>query len=113
MRRSDRLFQIVLMIGRERMITGKSIATALGVTTRTIYRDITDLKSTGVDEAGDKVTFFGVFSGTHTAEGGPVPPTGKKAEADYVYVADMKDGKIAHVTKVWNDGWTLQQLGWT
>lgn len=71
-----------------------------------------DLKSTGVDDANDKVTFFGVFSGTHTAEGGPVPPTGNKAEADYVYVVDMKDGKIAHMTKIWNDGWTLKQLGW-
>ena len=71
-----------------------------------------DLKSTGLDEAGGKVTFFGVFSGTHTAKGGPVAPTGKSAEADYVYVADMKDGKIAHVTKIWNDGWTMRQLGW-
>ena len=71
-----------------------------------------DLKAVGADEANGKVTIFGVFHGTHTADGGPVPPTGKKTESDYVYVADMRDGKIAHVTKIWNDGWAFNQLGW-
>ena len=71
-----------------------------------------DLKSVGTDEENNKVTIFGVFHGTHTADGGPVPPTGKKTESDYVYVADMRDGKIAHVTKIWNDGWAFNQLGW-
>ena len=71
-----------------------------------------DLKAFGADEANGKVTIFGVFHGTHTADGGPVPPTGKKTESDYVYVADMRDGKIAHVTKIWNDGWAFGQLGW-
>ena len=37
-----------------------------------------DLKAVGTDEANDKVTIFGVFHGTHTADGGPVPPTGKR-----------------------------------
>ncbi len=71
-----------------------------------------DLKSMGIDEDNNRVTIFGVFSGTHTADGGPVPPTGKKTESDYVYVADMRDGKISHVTKIWNDGWAFNQLGW-
>ncbi len=71
-----------------------------------------ELKAVGADEENDRVTIFGVFSGTHTGEGGPVPPTGKKTESDYVYVADMRDGKIARVTKIWNDGWAFGQLGW-
>ncbi len=71
-----------------------------------------ELKAVGADEENDRVTIFGVFSGTHTGEGGPVPPTGKKTESDYVYVADMRDGKIASVTKIWNDGWAFGQLGW-
>ena len=71
-----------------------------------------ELKAVGADEENDRVTIFGVFSGTHTGEGGPVPPTGKKTESDYVYVADMQDGKIARVTKIWNDGWAFGQLGW-
>ena len=71
-----------------------------------------DLKAVGADEANARVTIYGVFHGTHTADGGPVPPTGKKTESDYVYAADMRDGKIAHVTKIWNDGWAFNQLGW-
>ena len=71
-----------------------------------------DLKAVGADDENERVAIFGVFSGTHTGEGGPVPPTGKKTESDYVYVADMRAGKIAHVTKIWNDGWAFNQLGW-
>jgi hypothetical protein len=25
---------------------------------------------------------------------------------------DFADGRIRHMTKVWNDGWALRQLGW-
>ncbi len=71
-----------------------------------------DLKASGADEENGRVTIYGVFTGTHTAEGGPVPPTGKRTESDYVYVADMRDGKVAHLTKIWNDGWAFGQLGW-
>ena len=71
-----------------------------------------DLKASGADKENGRVTIYGVFTGTHTAEGGPVPPTGKRTESDYVYVADMRDGKIAHLTKIWNDGWAFGQLGW-
>ena len=31
------------------------------------------------------VTAYAVFHGSHTGEGGPVPPTGKRVAADYVY----------------------------
>jgi steroid delta-isomerase-like uncharacterized protein len=72
-----------------------------------------EIRSFGVDEARNNVAIYGVFRGTHTGEGGPVPPTGKRVEADYVYVLEFDDGKIRHLTKVWNDGISLQQLGWT
>ena len=71
-----------------------------------------DLRAVGADDDRGRVAIFGVFTGTHTGEGGPVPPTGKKTESDYVYVAEMRDGKIAHLTKIWNDGWAFGQLGW-
>jgi predicted ester cyclase len=71
-----------------------------------------EVRSFAVDEARNKVLVYGVFSGTHTGEGGPVPPTGKSARADYVYDMDFDGDKIRHMTKVWNDGFTLQQLGW-
>jgi predicted ester cyclase len=71
-----------------------------------------EVRSFAVDEARQNVTVFGVFRGTHTGEGGPVPPTGKSAAADYVYVMDFDGDKIRHMTKIWNDGVTLRQLGW-
>jgi predicted ester cyclase len=66
-----------------------------------------------VDEARNKVVVFGVFHGTHTADGGPVPPTGKTMASDYAYDLVFEDGKIRHVTKIWNDAAAMQQLGWT
>ena len=70
-----------------------------------------ELKSLAVDEDRNTVCGFSVFLGTHTAAG-PVPPTGKRIESDYVYVMQFDDGRIRHVTKVWNDGHALRQLGW-
>jgi hypothetical protein len=32
--------------------------------------------------------------------------------ADYVYVMNFEDGKIRHMTKIWNDGFALKMLGW-
>jgi predicted ester cyclase len=71
-----------------------------------------EVRSFAVDEARNNVAAFGVFRGTHTGAGGPVPPTGKSATADYVYVMDFDGDKIRHMTKIWNDGTTLRQLGW-
>ncbi len=71
-----------------------------------------ELRSFAVDEDRNNVSAFAVFSGTHTGEGGPVPPTGNKIEADYVYVMDFDGDRIRHMTKIWNDGISLTQLGW-
>ena len=43
MRRADRLFQIVLMLGRGKILTAHTIAERLEVSDRTIYRDVQDL----------------------------------------------------------------------
>jgi steroid delta-isomerase-like uncharacterized protein len=72
-----------------------------------------DMKSFAVDADRQNVIAYAVYYGTHTGEGGPVPPTGKSASSDYVYVMDFEDGKIRHMQKIWNDGWALRQLGWT
>ena len=57
-----------------------------------------DIKSLTVDEGSKHVSFFAVFSGTHTGEGGP-PPTGLKGTVDYVYVLEFSENKIKHATK--------------
>jgi predicted ester cyclase len=71
-----------------------------------------EVRSFAVDEERNSVAAYGVFRGTHSGQGGPVPPTGKRAEADYVYVMEFDGDKIRHMTKIWNDGITLKQLGW-
>jgi predicted ester cyclase len=71
-----------------------------------------EVKSWAVDEQRRNVTAYAVFSGTHTGEGGPVPPTGRKTASDYVYVMDFEGDKIAHLTKIWNAGWAMRELGW-
>ena len=70
------------------------------------------VKSFATDHERNNVCAYAVFSGTHSGEGGPVPATGKSASTDYVYVMEFEDGKIRHMTKIWNDGITLRQLGW-
>jgi predicted ester cyclase len=71
-----------------------------------------ELKAFAADTERKNVCAFGVFSGTHTGEGGPVPPTGKQVAADYVYVMEFEGGRIRHMTKIWNAGWSLRELGW-
>jgi predicted ester cyclase len=71
-----------------------------------------ELRSFAVDEERANVSAYAVFRGTHTGEGGPVPPTGKRVEADYVYVMEFEGDRIRHMTKIWNDGVSLAQLGW-
>jgi predicted ester cyclase len=70
-----------------------------------------EIRSFAVDDTRNNVAAFGVFRGTNTGPG-PVPPTGKRVEADYVYVMDFDNGQIKHVTKIWNDVVSLRQLGW-
>jgi predicted ester cyclase len=72
-----------------------------------------EMKSFSVDLKNNSVCAYAVFSGTHTGEGGPVPPTGKSTSTDYVYVMQFHDGKIRVMTKIWNAGLAMQALGWT
>ncbi|MEZ0123117.1 MAG: ester cyclase [Candidatus Reddybacter sp.] len=71
-----------------------------------------EIKSFSEDEEQQCVTAFAVFHGTQTGPGGPVEPTGKTIAADYVYAMNFEDGLIKHMTKIWNDGISLEQLGW-
>jgi predicted ester cyclase len=71
-----------------------------------------ELRSFAVDDERRNVAAYAVFRGTHTGAGGPVPPTGKRVAADYVYVMEFEGDRIRHMTKIWNDGLSLTQLGW-
>jgi len=72
-----------------------------------------EVRSFAVDEERKNVSAWGVFSGTHTGEGGPTPPTGRHLKgSDYVYVMEFDGDKIKHMTKIWNAGWAMKELGW-
>jgi hypothetical protein len=70
-----------------------------------------ELKAFATDDKRANVTAYAVFAGTHTGQGGP-PPTGKSTRSDYVYSMDFDGDKIRHMTKIWNAGWAMKELGW-
>lgn len=53
MRRADRLFQLVLLLQRGRVITARELARELQVSERTVYRDIQALVLSGVPLEGE------------------------------------------------------------
>jgi predicted ester cyclase len=71
------------------------------------------LESFAVDTDHTTVIAYAVFHGTHSGDGGPVPPTGKSTDTDYVYVMRFDADKIGHMTKIWNAGWAMRDLGWS
>ncbi|MCB9706702.1 MAG: YafY family transcriptional regulator [Myxococcales bacterium] len=69
MRRADRLFLLIQALrGRRTPITAERLAEALGVSKRTIYRDVVDLQTSGVPIEGEA----GV--GYVLRKGGEIPP---------------------------------------
>ena len=71
-----------------------------------------ELKFFAADDADQSVAAVAVFHGTQTGEGGPVPPTGNSISADYVYHLIFDGDRVGHMTKIWNDAISMQQLGW-
>lgn len=71
-----------------------------------------EIRSFAADEDRGNAIAYAVFRGTHTGEDGPIPPTGKPVESDYVYLMEFEDDRIRHMTKIWNDGVAVRQLGW-
>jgi predicted DNA-binding transcriptional regulator YafY len=63
MRRADRLFQIILLLGRGKIVTGDQLAGRIGVSRRTVYRDIRDLSLVGVPIEGEAGVGFRLSTG--------------------------------------------------
>ena len=84
-----------------------------GLGTTTIAGCSYDLHTSSYDEDNKTAMFFATVTGSHVGEGGPVPPTHKTTNAQYVYVLTMNDDdKVARMDKVWNAPWTMKELGW-
>ena len=71
-----------------------------------------EILSFAADTSRNNVIAYGIFIGTHTGQGGPVPPTHRQVRADYVYVMQFTGDRISHLTKIWNSDFSLRQLGW-
>jgi predicted DNA-binding transcriptional regulator YafY len=77
-RRADRLFRLVQQLRRRRVSTAAQLAAALGVSVRTVYRDVQDLSLSGVPILGEAGVGYAL------AKGFDLPPlmfTGDEIEA--------------------------------
>jgi predicted DNA-binding transcriptional regulator YafY len=92
MRRADRLFQIVRLLRVRGFLTGQALADELGVSKRTVYRDIRDLERSGVPIRGEA----GV--GYRLERGFELPPlTFNEAEIEALVLG-------ARIAGAWGDG---------
>lgn len=65
MRRADRLFQIIQLLRHDRAVTAHTLAEALEVSERTIYRDVQDLSLSGVPIEGEAGIGYRLMKGFH------------------------------------------------
>ncbi len=77
-RRADRLFQIVQILRGRRLTTAALLAERLGVSERTVYRDIRDLSLSGVPVEGEAGSGYRLLAGYDLP---PLMLTTKESEA--------------------------------
>ncbi len=86
-RRADRLFQIVQILRGRRLTTAAHLADRLGVSERTVYRDIRDLSLSGVPVEGEAGSGYRLMSGFDLP---PLMLTNKESEALMVAIRLLK-----------------------
>ncbi|MFP2238373.1 helix-turn-helix transcriptional regulator [Pseudescherichia vulneris] len=82
-RRADRLFQIVQILRGRQLTTAALLAERLGVSPRTIYRDIQDLSLSGVPVEGEAGSGYRLLEGYHLP---PLMLTPQESEAMMVAI---------------------------
>src|SRR5690348_15809727 len=97
MRRADRLFLIIHALqGRRTALPARRLADSLGVSLRTVYRDVADLQTSGVVFEGDAVV------GDLLRKGSDIPPlmfTAEELESLVVgtrFVRALAGERLAH-----------------
>eukprot|EP00470_Lotharella_oceanica_P007055 CAMPEP_0170184938 /NCGR_PEP_ID=MMETSP0040_2-20121228/35128_1 /TAXON_ID=641309 /ORGANISM="Lotharella oceanica, Strain CCMP622" /LENGTH=145 /DNA_ID=CAMNT_0010431159 /DNA_START=1 /DNA_END=438 /DNA_ORIENTATION=- len=76
-----------------------------------------EIMFSGWDAARKKASIAATFSGTHSVTAPPeakLPPaTNKSTTSHYSYILEVgEDGKVKHVTKIWNAFYSAIELGW-
>jgi hypothetical protein len=52
------------------------------------------------------------INGARNAEEGRTSSVEILVRSDYVYCMSFDGDKIRHMTKIWNAGWAMKELGW-
>lgn len=91
MRRADRLFALVQALRRRRVSTAARLARDLGVSERTIYRDVADLSASGVPVVGEAGVGYAI------AKGYDLPPL--------MFTKEQVEALVlgARIAKAWGD----------
>ena len=89
-RRADRLFQIVQILRGRRLTTAALLAERLGVSERTVYRDIRDLSLSGVPVEGEAGSGYRLLAGYDLP---PLMLTTKESEALIAAIRLLKTGE--------------------
>ena len=72
-----------------------------------------EIHASAFDESTGTALVFATFTGTHSGDGGPVPPTNKTTNSHYVFALKMNgQGKVESLTKIWNSSWAFREIGW-
>jgi predicted DNA-binding transcriptional regulator YafY len=91
MRRADRLFRLVQVLRARRFATGAELASELGVSKRTVYRDVRDLEASGIPIRGEAGVGYQLQGGFE------LPPL--------TFSADEVEGLVlgARIVQAWGD----------
>lgn len=98
-RRADRLFQIVQILRGRRLTTAALLAERLGVSERTVYRDIRDLSLSGVPVEGEAGSGYRLLAGYDLP---PLMLTTKESEALIAAIRLLKTGAVRRCRSRWN-----------
>lgn len=60
---------------------------------------------------GDRAAAWWEATGTHTAEGLGMPPTGRSFSIAGMGIATVRDGRLAHIKEIWDRPGLMRQLG--
>ncbi len=98
-RRADRLFQIVQILRGRRLTTAALLAERLGVSERTVYRDIRDLSLSGVPVEGEAGSGYRLLAGYDLP---PLMLTTKESEALIAAIRLLKTWAVRRCRSRWN-----------